>query len=241
MLLLLLPVFPAGAQFSVTPPDARSAAMGGCRLMDDGNHLTISYRSGFVMTAMATRGLDLGWRLGEQGYLGAAYSFFGDADYNEQQCFLSGSMQVDEWIAVGVGGRYCRMQVDDGHYDAHQWVGLSAMARFSIGKQLKLTVEGGSRPWDDSRPWRALVALAYSPVSDLLTLVQVETEECWRIRCGAEYCYRRHFLFRCGLATAPLALTFGLGFHYDSYRIDFAVENHNTLGPTPQISLGLWF
>ena len=209
--------------------------------MEDSAHITISYRSGFAMEAMATRSINAGWKVGRNGYLGAVYSLFGDTEYNEQQACLTGGMQVEEWLSLGVRGHYCRMQMDDVHYDTRQWMGLSAVARFSIGKRVRLGIEGGTRPWDDIHPWRGLVALEYRPNRGMLSVVQLENEERWRVRLGVEYCYRDHFLFRCGMATAPLLLTFGLGFRSTGYYIDLAVESHNILGLTPQISLGLWF
>ena len=69
----------------------------------------------------------------------------------------------------------------------------------------------------------------------------MESEERMRFRLGAEYRYEKYLFFRAGMATAPLTLTFGLGFMHEIYRIDLAVEHHNILGLTPQISFGLWF
>ena len=82
---------------------------------------------------------------------------------------------------------------------------------------------------------------SYRPSTQLLTMVQLASEERWRWRAGMEYNYRETFFLRAGMVTHPLALTFGGGVRLGQYAFDFAFEAHNTLGITPQMSLGLWF
>ena len=239
--LLLLSALPAAAQFADVPVDARSAAMGGCRLEDESRHVTVGYRNAFSLAGMSTRLLDVGWTLGERGFADMTYNFFGDPDYNEQQAQLAGHMQVEDWLTVGVKGRYCRQATGDGHYDPQQWMSVAATVRVTAGKGVVLAAEGGTRPWDDRRPWRGRLTMQWRPAAVVLSCLALESEERMRFRAGVEYGYESYLFFRAGMATAPLVLTFGLGLHYDHYRIDLGVESHHTLGLTPQISLGLCF
>lgn len=193
------------------------------------------------MSGMATKRLGAGWTIGPRGWLSANYAHFGDSDYSEQILAAEGGMNVGDNVNVAIEGRYCRLGTSDGYYPTERWMALAAKAACSVNKRLSLSVLAGTRPWDDNRPWRMHVNALFSPSRGLLTAVELESEEALRFRMGVEYCYRDHFFIRAGMATAPLVLTFGVGFHYEGYRIDLGVESHNTLGLTPQISLAVCF
>lgn len=239
---LLLTALSARAQFVTVPDDARSGALGGCRVEKASpRYVNVGYRQDFGMSGMATKHIGTGWTFGTGIAAELGYSHFGDADYNEQQLSAVGRMKVDEWIDVGVEGRYCRLAVGDGHYEPQQWMALAAMARVRMGRRLQLSALAGTRPWDTARPWQAHVTVTFRPVEKLLTLVELESEERARLRLGMEYCYGEMLFFRAGMATAPVVLTFGLGVRYRNCVADIAVESHSTLGLTPQISLALCF
>ena len=214
--------------------------MGGC-LMDNGSrrYIALSHRQGFAVSGMATQRLGAGWTLGEQGWLTADYTYFGDQDYAEQQLAVGGGMQIDEWLDLDVEGRYCRLGTGDGYYASERWMAVTAKTTVRVSPRLSFMALAGTRPWDAARPWRAHLNASFVPSRGLLAVVELESEETLRFRCGAEYCYREHFLFRAGMATHPMTLAFGFGLRYERYRIDFAAEAHNTLGITPQISLSL--
>ena len=215
--------------------------MGGCLLDNDSRrYVELSHRQEFAVSGMSTQRLGVGWTLGPRGWMTADYTHFGDSDYSKQQLSLGGGMKIDEWLDLGVEGRYCRLGTSDGYYEPERWAAVAARATMRIGPRLTLSALAGSRPWDGERPWRAHLNASFVPSSGLLAVVELESEEILRFRCGAEYCYREHFFFRTGMATRPLTLTFGLGLRYESYCIDLATEVHNTLGLTPQISLALW-
>lgn len=243
-IVFVLCLFPlsAAAQFVSVPDNARSSSLGGCVPDDEPlRHVTIGYRQGFAISGMATKSVAAGWNLGSRGAVAGTYSHFGDLDYAEHQATLNCGMQVAEWLAVGVGGRYCGLTVGDGRYETQHWLAASAGARLMLGRRLTFTAMGGSRPWDEARPWKARMTLACRPVNRLLALVALESEDCWRWRMGMEYDYRQHFFFRAGMSTAPVVVAFGLGVWYKVYRIDVSVESHHTLGLTPQMTLALCF
>lgn len=216
--------------------------MGGCLVPDEhARQVAMSYRSGFVTSGLATARLDASFALGERGRMLAGYSHFGDADYAEHQALLGYSMKIDSRVEVGVQAIYLLQAVGDGHYENRQWLSPAATVRVSFSPRLQAVALAGTRPWDDVRPWRMHAGLAYCAVPRLLTLVEVESEERWRLRLGAEYCYRQLLFFRAGFATAPLAVTAGAGVYYGSYLVDISVESHPVLGLTPQISLAVCF
>lgn len=241
-LLFLLPAIQAFPQFVSVPFSARSSAMGGCiTIMEHERYVSASYRSGFAVAGLSTARLDAAFPLGERGRLHAGYGHFGDADYAEHHALVSYAMRIGSGIEVGIGANYHLQAIADGRYDNHHYLSPAAMARITFTPRLQLVGLLGTRPWDEARPWRMHVGIAYRAVNRLLTLVEVESEECWRLRLGAEYCYRQHFFFRAGLATAPLVLTAGAGIYYNRYLVDLSVENHPVLGLTPQIGLAVCF
>ena len=228
------------AQFAIVPANARQSALGGCRLLpDDSTRIEVSYRCGYGLKAMSTRLLSASVNTGALGTAHGLFSHFGDADYGEMQAAAGYSMRVSERFSVGVEGRYCRLSLADGRYPSRQWLAMAARVRMRVSDYLSLSLSGGTRPWDEGLPFCLRASMAWQPVSGLLALAEVESEERLRMRLGMEYAYRGHFFFRAGLSTAPVIVAFGLGVRYCRYIVDVAAESHPTLGLTPQISLAL--
>lgn len=239
--LFLLCATPSVAQFVSTPIDAKSCSLGGCLIEDDNRqYVTLSHRQGFAVSGLATQRLGLGWALGSRGWFSADYIHFGDVDYAEQQIAARGGMEIDESLSLEVEGRFCRLGTSDGYYESERWMALAARATLKLCTQIKVSALAGTRPWDGSRPWRMHLNATFVPASGLLAIVELESEESLRFRCGAEYCYREHFFFRAGMATRPVKLTFGLGMRYNHCSFDLAAEAHKTLGITPQIGITIW-
>lgn len=230
----------ASGQFTSVPPSARSAAMGGVHPNDTAmRRIAIGYRQGYGLAAMATRTVDATWNLGRHGRVEASFSHFGDRIYHEQQAAAGYSMKINQWLQAGIRGRYLRMATNETHYEAQQWLSAEASLQAAVGERLTLYVAGGSRQWDEARPWMGRIGLAFRAVEGLTTVAELDSEERMRVRLGAEYCYLRHYFARMGLATNPMTITFGLGARLGIYGIDLALEHHEYLGLTPQISLSI--
>ncbi len=241
MLPLLVGIVHASGQFALVPSHARSSALGGCHVPDTAmRRIGAGYRQGYAMAEMATRTMDVVWMLGDRGRVEAEYAHFGDRIYHEQQVVAGYSMWVTDWLSTGLRGRYLRMATGNAHYLPQQWLAAEVSMQAIVGDRLMLYAEGGSRPWDKEKPWMARIGMAYKAVEGLTTLVELDSDECMRLRAGTEYCYREHYFVRMGMATHPIIITFGLGMRRGIYGIDLAVESHEYLGVTPQISISLW-
>ncbi len=238
--LLLLIASPTAAQFSPTPFSARSQSLGGAHVpVQAQRYLMLDYRQGYAMAGMATRSIAAGWTLGRHGQLAGEYRHFGDPAYHEQQAAAGYGLAVSRWLTLGVGGRYCRLATNDAHYEPQRWLALEGRMQAAPSDRLTLYASGGTRPWDADKRWAARIGTAWRPVEGLLTVVEADSDERLRIRGGVEYCYRSHYFIRAGMATAPTTLTFGLGLRRSFYAIDLAIESHEHLGITPQITLAL--
>ena len=232
---------PVRAQFDAIAQDARSGALGGSFVFDPGGRcVSIGYRANYLLEGMADKSLRLQLPVAAMGTVVAGYRHHGDAVYHEQHLALGYAMHVSDWLTMGVAGRYLHVGTADPHYDPQQWLAASALLRASLGRTT-LMLWGGTRPWDDRTPWCLHLQAAYRPVSSLLTIIEVEQEERWRLRMGMEYAYRNTVFLRAGAATHPTVLTFGIGLRMKQYAIDLSAEVHSNLGLTPHTSLTLWF
>lgn len=213
--------------------------MGGCLLpaADSALAVSVSWRQGYTMQGMAVRSLAAGVPLGGTGRLQALYRNSG-ADYREQQAVLGYRMAVAQWLTLGVFGTYSHIGTSDPHYRPQQWIDAGAVALLRAGRT-GAYLAAGSRRWDSRRPWMLVAGASWRPVRSLLAVAEVSAMDATRLRCGMEYTYDGRCSARAGFATAPLVLTFGVGYRQARYTIDLSTEVHRTLGLTPQLSLGL--
>ena len=221
---------------------ARSGAMGGCFVADDTvRHVAVDYRRGYMLAEMADKRCSVVWPTRRIGTIYADYLHHGDAAYHEQQLMAGYGLRVLPWFRVGVGASYLHVGTDDAWYEPRRWLGASVTAAADVGRSVRIAVLAGSRPWDELRPWRAHVQMAYRPIVPLLTVVELESEERVRVRAGVEYCYRDLLFVRAGMVTRPVVATFGVGVRYRWLSIDLSAETHRVLGLTPQTTVTLWF
>ena len=245
LLLLALAValtVPAAAQYT-TPiaQSARSGALGGSFIYDATcSGVTLDYRSGYLLAAMADKTVRLQMAAGTRGTALVAYSHHGNASWHEQQAALAYGMQATPWLHAAVAARWLHRGTGDVHYERHQWLAPSALLQISLGRTT-WTMLGGTRPWDDRRPWRWHLQAAYRPLSQWLAIAEVEGEDRTRLRIGMEYAYDGIWFLRAGMATRPVVMTCGIGARCRYGSIDFAVDVHEALGITPQTTLSLWF
>lgn len=84
---------------------------------------------------------------------------------------------------------------------------------------------------------------AYSPVEELIICVAVEknVEQDTRLGAGLEYQFLQKFHLRSGISTAPFQQYYGLGFSPYNFSFDYALDNHNILGLSHQVSISYKF
>lgn len=80
---------------------------------------------------------------------------------------------------------------------------------------------------------------AYNPVDELTLSVAVEknTEQDTRVAAGLEYVFLHKIQLRSGMSTAPFRQHYGLGFSPYNFSFDYAMDNHNVLGLSHQLSV----
>lgn len=233
----------AAAQFNNIAQNARSGALGGVLLLPEaGYSLSLGYRRDYLLPDLAHKNLQLHLPVGALGGATVLYEHNGNIDYHEQQVAAGYTMRVASWLHIGVAARYLHLGTSDAHYARQHWLAASAQLQAQVDQKLSFLLLAGSRQWDKERPYRMHLQARYRPMANLLTLMELESEECVRWRFGMEYCYDKDYFLRSGLSTRPLVLTFGAGVRlWNHGMVDLAVMSHNVLGITPQISLTLCF
>ncbi len=215
--------------------------MGGCVMPDDtAGRLTVDYRCPYMLAEMSDKGVEAVFPTGRTGVVGAAYRHSGGSTYHEQNATAGYAMRVTPWLKVGVAAHYLNIGTSDAYYEPRQWLAAAAVMQAAVGERVSLMLIGGTRPWDSTRPWRAHLQIAYRPMTQVLTMLEFESEERMRLRFGMEYHYHGMLFFRAGLATNPLTAAFGVGVRYRRIGIDIGAETHRVLGITPQTSLTIW-
>lgn len=216
--------------------------MGGVGLFDlDHRQVSVDYRQDFLVSAMAEKSIRIVWPTTKTGSWAVDYSHHGNLDYHEQQAAACYALQATHWLIIGVEGRYLQLGTSDTRYQPQQW--LAAAVRMHISPSHTTTIDliAGTRPWDQSHPYRLHLQTTYRPSTQWLTVVEVESEDRLRMRMGMEYLHADFLALRAGLATHPMTFTCGIGLRYQSLSFDLCIGSHPALGLTPQTSLTLWF
>ena len=228
-------------QFTSTAHDARSGAMGGCFMPDDTLcRVAVDYSQAYLLAEMADKGVSVVLPTSRIGTFGAVYRHHGGAAYHEQAATAGYGLNVAPWLKAGVAAHYMHVGTDDAYYEARRWLAASALLQAVVGSRVYVTLVAGTRPWDSNSPWRLHGQLAYRPMAQVLTLVELEKEERLRLRAGVEYGYRGTLFFRAGVSTNPMTATVGIGVRISRLSVDVGASVHATLGITPQTTLTLW-
>ena len=71
----------------------------------------------------------------------------------------------------------------------------------------------------------------------LFTEVSLENEQNGNLHLGLEYKIINELALRTGFSTNPAKISFGVGYTLNKIQIDVAVNKHQVLGYSPQISV----
>lgn len=247
----------ASAQF-VQPTGARSAAMGGCTVGVDeaaaiagaafaeSPWVALSYSQSYLLKGLANSTLATIVPTGESGAVVAGYSYYGSSVYNEQQASAGYALRLTRSIAVGATLNYLHSGTSDPYYTPQNLVTAAVAVEVrpseSVAFGLHLFNPLAVRYVTETEarvPAVANAGVVYHPVPELTTALHIEKDlySKPRFMAGLEYGFVERFFIRTGVATAPIVYSFGFGLTWPHYRADFAVQVHQTLGVTPQVSV----
>ena len=96
---------------------------------------------------------------------------------------------------------------------------------------------------EETLPTILSAGISYRPTPSIMANAEVEKDLNFPVngKIGIEYLLREILLLRIGYQTQPSAPHFGLGFNYNNWQLDYAMQRHIFLGYIHQFSFALKF
>jgi hypothetical protein len=177
------------------------------------------------------------------GTFGLSINHFGFDAYNEQRLGLAYGRRLFGSLALGAQFLMLNTRIPE--------YGSKAVFTFELGALMELMpqLEFGVHLYSPARvevsteeylPTVLRLGLRYFPSSSLNLLAEVEKDIDYpaRIKMGAEYKAAEPLALRFGVATQPVALSFGIGYRLaNGLGLDIASSYHQLLGFTPAAGL----
>ena len=257
-LLLATPLF---AQFDFPSMGGASSAMGGASvaLPDDESALinvaglawvdkglvALAVRQNFLAEGLgyAATGFAMPLPFGTAALSGVHY---GNSDYHEQRATLSYAVPLSDDIALGAAFHYLHSGTSDPYYSPLNRVTFTVAMQYRYSDDLSVGFKAYNpvavvADGDDLLRVPAVfnLGVAYKLTPELLTVVEAE-KTLYRLptlKIGLSYSFYEYYAFRVGVNTQPIIYTFGFGMKREHFGADMAVQIHNILGVTPQLSL----
>lgn len=204
----------------------------------------LSYENRFLLKELQSQSLAVAIPL-KVGVISLGGQSYG---YNRYRTFKGGvgySLKLAEMISAGVQLNYLGLQLPEAYGSKHS-VSAEAglLAKFSEKWSMGFSVFNLTRSklaeYGDDR---------YSTIMRLGTAFQFSKKFLWslevdkdleydlRARSGVEYFIVDQLCIRGGVATSPLEVSFGIGYHPGNFKIDFGTAYRQILGWSPHFSL----
>lgn len=202
------------------------------------------YETRFLTKELQTQAIAAALPL-KKGVLSLGAQFSGYEQYRHTRAGLGYSMQLSEFISVGVQGNVQQLKLG-GNYGSstngtieagvlskisERWTfGMSVM---NIGRQ-KINGLASDRYTTVLR-----AGAKYAPSKKVNLLMEVEKQVIYQIsfKGAIEYMPNEHFFARIGVHSGPTEVAFGTGYKNKGFSIDLGTKYHQTLGWTPNFGL----
>ena len=181
------------------------------------------------------------------GTIGVNLNYFGFELYNETKLGFAFGKKLSNSFNIGVQLDYLGTSIAEGNNKLHNFT-------FEIGiqKQLSKELMLGAHIFnptivklneDENIPSLLQLGLCYKANQkvSLFTEGSLESEQNGKLHFGLEYRILNELSLRTGFSTNPAKNTFGIGYTLNKMQIDVAVNKHQVLGYSPQISISSTF
>ncbi|NQZ74867.1 MAG: hypothetical protein HRT61_01980 [Ekhidna sp.] len=181
------------------------------------------------------------------GNAGVGFYKFGDDIYSEQRLHLAFGNKI-QMVSLGLGidlHQYNIATVGSQQAFAIQFGGIAEITpKFRFGahvsniNQAQINNETGERV-----PTVLKAGVSYIPSDELRFTVEVEKDLDFDevLKAGIEYRIVEKVLVRTGISTEPFLGAFGIGFHPNNFKFDYAFSNESRIGSIHEISLAYTF
>ncbi|MBL4862593.1 MAG: hypothetical protein JKY09_06205 [Crocinitomicaceae bacterium] len=204
----------------------------------------VSYENRFLLKELQSQGLAVAVPL-KVGVISVGGHLYGYDQFRSYKGGLGYSLKLAEKLYAGVQMNYQGVRLS-GNYGAKNSVTAEAGVYSKLSEQWKLGVAvfnvGRSQlsDYEDDRfstMMRIGSSYRFSKKVELSVEIEKDLEYALRLKSGVEYQVVDHFFIRGGVATAPVELTFGFGYHFDRIHLDLGSAYHQILGWSPHFSL----
>lgn len=204
----------------------------------------LSYENRFLLKELQSQGVAIAVPL-KVGVISVGGHMYGYNRFRSLKGGLGYSLKLAEKFSAGVQLNYQGIMLSEGYGTKSTMTAEAGiLARITENWRMGLSVFNLNRAklsnYQDDR-LSTIMRLGTSYTFSEKVLVSIEAEKdldyALRGKLGLEYQIVDHFFLRGGVATAPLELSFGLGYHLQMIQIDFGTAYHQILGWSPHFSL----
>ena len=181
------------------------------------------------------------------GVIGINLNYFGFDLYNETKVGLAFGKKLSKSFNVGVQVDYLGTYIQDGNNSLHNFT-FEIGAQKQLNKELTLGVHIFNPTTvklneDENIPSIFRLGLRYNANQKVSVLTEgsLESNQKGSLHLGLEYKIITELSLRIGFSTNPAKNSFGLGYSLNKIQIDIAVNRHQLLGYSPQISVSSTF
>ena len=177
------------------------------------------------------------------GSIGVSAKYFGYNDYNETQVSVAYGKALGK-INIGIQFNYYSLRIQG--YGKEALFNIEAGAIMKISEQvfagLHIFNPTGSAFGNnkiEKLPWVYTAGLGYEASEKVYISAEIikEEEKPIGINGGLQYVFAKKFFARFGLYTETSNLYFGLGWKWQTFRVDITTNYHPQLGLTPGLLL----
>ena len=238
--------------------DSRSNALGGCGLTQNTIWSNFTNQAGLAEIRELTIGVGTANSFGIKqlsthtaafafpvngGVFGLNVTYTGFDLFNESKIALAFGKKLSESFNLGVQVDYIAMYVDESSNNSNVFT-------FEIGAQKRLMrkLTLGAHLFnpiavkldeEENIPSVFKLGLQYDANKKVSTFVEgaLESEQEGILKVGVEYRIFEQLQLRTGFSSNPAKNTFGVGYTLKNMQLDIAVNRHQILGYSPQISI----
>ncbi len=203
----------------------------------------ISYENRFLLKELQSQGLVYGQPL-KKGVISFGAQTYGFKTYRTNRVGLGYSMKLSEKFSAGVQLNYQNIRLTENYGSKNTVtaeVGILAKLteKWTIGVSAFNLGRNKLADFQDDR-FTTLMRLGTSYQFSKKVLVTAEAEKNvdfpLRAKAGIEYQLVEKFYLRGGFATQPIELSFGFGYKFSVFQLDFGSAYHQQLGWSPHFS-----
>ncbi len=207
----------------------------------------VSYRQPYFIQGYQQSALSLVCPI-EATVIAAGVSQSAIADYKETNIGISIAKKLSGKLSAGILINYFSLNFpeDGGHKGSFQvdgGIGYRFSKQLSLGFHLRNIAESKIETFQHSLTFPLIIrggaSFLLTEQIMMVTEAVFDKENGLCFRNGLEYKLLENFWIRGGISTNPFQHSFGLGYRWNLFQLDFAMVHHEILGYSPTFSVNI--